>query len=319
MTDNKLLPELNLFHLGVSLKKLGENIQRQINDVCKSEHTDFHPKLFPVLYYLKKYKKSTVQNLAEVLQITHPAVINFLKSLIELKLIEIYSGKQDKRQTYSQLTEDGEKLLNNWQELFEDIKNINNDLVDESGYDVFNMISSLNSNLRQKNYKQRFEEIRKQRFMQEVEIIRFNKKYKDYFKLLNYEWLEEYFTVEPEDEKLLNNPEKYIIKKGGEIFFARFDNEIIGTCAAIKIDKYTYELSKMAVTKKAQGKQAGKKLALSVIGFAFSKKAKFVTLLTNKKLFAAINLYKKLGFEMDRKVEKTNYQREVIRMTLLLQ
>ena len=317
--ENETLPDLNLFSFGNLLKKLGESVQREITEVCKNRDLSFDPKLFPVLYFLQKFEKSTVQKLADNLQITHPAVIQILNKLKELNLIETSSGLQDKRQTYSKLTKEGKELLNNWQELYSDIESVNKEIIEESGYDIFNMINSINNLLKQKDYKQRLNEKVKKRIMQQVEIITYNKKYREYFKRLNYEWLEQYFVVEPEDEKLLNNPEKFILKKGGQIFFARFNNEIIGTCAAIKIDKYTYELSKMAVTKKAQGKQAGKKLALSVIGFAFSKKAKFVTLLTNKKLFAAINLYKQLGFEIEPEEVKSNYEREVFRMTLLLQ
>ena len=316
---NETFTELKLFSFGNSLKKLGEAIQRDITEVCKNRDSSFDPKLFPILYFLQKFEKSTVQKLADYLQITHPAVIQILNKLKELNLIETMSGLQDKRQTYSKLTKMGEGLLNNWHELYSDIKNVNNEIIEESGYDVFNMINSIYNLLKQKNYKQRLDEKVKKRIMQQVEIITYNKKYSEYFKQLNYEWLEQYFFVEHEDDKLLNDPEKFIIKKGGQIFFARLNNKIIGTCAAIKIDKYTYELSKMAVTKKAQGKQAGKKLALSVIGFAFSKKAKFVTLLTNKKLFAAINLYKQLGFEIEPEEVKSNFEREIFRMTLLLQ
>ncbi|HED08820.1 MAG TPA: GNAT family N-acetyltransferase [Ignavibacteria bacterium] len=316
---NETFSELKLFSFGNLLKKLGESIQREITEVCKNRDSRFDPKLFPVLYFLQKVEKSTVQKLADNLQITHPAVIQILNKLKELNLIETSPGLQDKRQTYSKLTEEGKELLNNWQELYSDIESVNKEIIEESGYDVFNMINSINNLLKQKNYKQRLDEKIKDRIMQQVEIITYNKKYREDFKQLNYEWLKQYFVVEPEDEKLLSNPDKFIIKKGGQIFFARLNNEIIGTCAAIKIDKYTYELSKMAVTEKAQGKQAGKKLALSVIGFAFSKGAKFVTLLTNKKLFAAINLYKQLGFEIEPEEVKSNYEREVFRMTLLLQ
>ncbi len=316
---NETFSELKLFSFGNLLKKLGESIQREITEVCKNRSSRFDPKLFPVLYFLQKVEKSTVQKLADNLQITHPAVIQILNKLKELNLIETSPGLQDKRQTYSKLTEEGKELLNNWQELYSDIESVNKEIIEESGYDVFNMINSINNLLKQKNYKQRLDEKIKDRIMQQVEIITYNKKYREDFKQLNYEWLKQYFVVEPEDEKLLSNPDKFIIKKGGQIFFARLNNEIIGTCAAIKIDKYTYELSKMAVTEKAQGKQAGKKLALSVIGFAFSKGAKFVTLLTNKKLFAAINLYKQLGFEIEPEEVKSNYEREVFRMTLLLQ
>ncbi|MCH8325804.1 MAG: bifunctional helix-turn-helix transcriptional regulator/GNAT family N-acetyltransferase [Bacteroidetes bacterium] len=316
---NETFTELELFSFGNSIKKLGASIQRDVAEACKNRDSRFDPKLFPVLYLLQKFEKSTVQKLAENLQITHPAVIQILNKLKELNFIGTMSGLQDKRQTYARLTENGKELLNNWLELYSDIENVNKEIIEESGYDVLNMINSIYNLLNQKNYKQRLDEKVKKRIMSQVEIITYNKKYKKYFKHLNYEWLEQYFFVEPEDDKLLNDPEKFIIKKGGQIFFARINNKIIGTCAAIKIDRYTFELSKMAVTKQAQGKQAGKKLALSVIGFAFSKKAKFVTLLTNKKLFPAINLYKQLGFEIEYEEVKSNYERKIFRMTLLLQ
>jgi hypothetical protein len=82
----------------------------------------------------------------------------------------------------------------------------------------------------------------------------YNKNYKEYFKILNLEWLELYFKVEPIDMDLLSNPDK-IIDEGGEIFFAKLDNIIVGTCALLKIDENTFELAKMAVTKKAQGEK----------------------------------------------------------------
>ena len=39
----------------------------------------------------------------------------------------------------------------------------------------------------------------------EVKIIPFESKYAEHFYLLNYDWLDEYFYVEPYDEKVLKN------------------------------------------------------------------------------------------------------------------
>lgn len=317
--NNKTFEEIKYFNFANYLKKLGESLQKDISDVCKKRNSNLDPSLFPILYYLYKFEKSTVQNLADNLQITHPAVIQSLRKLNQLDLIETKTGTHDKRESYSFLSEKGNQFLKDEQDLFNDIEDLNKEIISESGYDVFKMIDSIKNLLTQKSYALRMEEKAKQKLMRNIEIITYNKKYKEIFKSLNYEWLEEYFKVENEDQKYLNDPEKYIIKKGGQIFFARINNEIVGTSAAIKIDKQTYELSKMAVTKKVQGKQAGKKLALAVIGFAYSKNAKYVTLLTNKKLYSAINLYKKLGFETNNEEEKSNYERKVFRMTLLLQ
>ena len=100
------------------------------------------------------------------------------------------------------------------------------------------------------------------------------------------------------------------------MLFRSYNNEIAGTCAAIKTDKRTFELAKMGVTAKYQGRQIGKKLALTVIGFAVAKNAKSVFLETSSKLTAALNLYKKLGFEQVPNDHPEKYKRCTIKMKL---
>jgi len=70
----------------------------------------------------------------------------------------------------------------------------------------------------------------------EVKIIPFSSQYSTDFKLLNVEWLEKYFVVEPHDAELLEKSQENIIDKGGFIFLAKLNNKIIGTVALIKID-----------------------------------------------------------------------------------
>ena len=41
-----------------------------------------------------------------------------------------------------------------------------------------------------------------------IKIVEYEERYRDDFKRLSYEWLEKYVSVEPEDEKILNNPKE---------------------------------------------------------------------------------------------------------------
>ena len=66
--------------------------------------------------------------------------------------------------------------------------------------------------------------------MIEYEIINFKSEYSKLFYDLNIEWLNEFFLVEDYDKKILSNPKKFIINKGGNIFFAKKSKEIIGCC-----------------------------------------------------------------------------------------
>jgi hypothetical protein len=80
--------------------------------------------------------------------------------------------------------------------------------------------------------------------MKNLNIVSFNKKYKADFEKLNREWIEEFFQMEDEDFYTLQNPESYVIEKNGEIFFALYDQEVIGTAAMIPFSDGVFELAR---------------------------------------------------------------------------
>ncbi|WP_338840581.1 GNAT family N-acetyltransferase [Flavobacterium ginsenosidimutans] len=153
----------------------------------------------------------------------------------------------------------------------------------------------------------------------QVEIVTYNPKYQKSFKDLNIEWISNYFEVEPNDIKALDHAEDYIINKGGEIFSAVLNDEVLGVCALIKSDgkDYDYELAKMAVSPKAQGKGVGNLLAESAIKWATEKGASKIYLESNTKLQPAIKLYEKLGFKEITGISST-YNRVDIQMMLIV-
>jgi len=146
-----------------------------------------------------------------------------------------------------------------------------------------------------------------------VEIIPFSSDLKEHIKTLNIEWLQKYFRVEDQDELVLSNPQEEIIDKGGMIFYARHNNEIIGTVSLIKIDETTFELSKMAVSDKAQGLGIGNKLLVHSIAVAEENNIKKLLLYSNRILLPAIHLYEKFGF-IEVPLGNVSYERADIKM-----
>jgi len=146
-----------------------------------------------------------------------------------------------------------------------------------------------------------------------VEIIPFSSDLKEHIKTLNIEWLQKYFRVEDQDELVLSNPQEEIIDKGGMIFYARHKNEIIGTVSLIKIDETTFELSKMAVSDKAQGLGIGNKLLVHSIAVAEENNIKKLLLYSNRILLPAIHLYEKFGF-IEVPLGNVSYERADIKM-----
>ena len=105
-----------------------------------------------------------------------------------------------------------------------------------------------------------------------LEIIDYQPQYAKDFYNLNVEWLKKYFYVEPYDEKVLSNPKKYVLEPGGYIFFAKYNDEIVGVVSLIN-QKTFFELSKMAVSPKYQGLKIGQKLMDFCIDFAKNKQS----------------------------------------------
>jgi N-acetylglutamate synthase-like GNAT family acetyltransferase len=150
-----------------------------------------------------------------------------------------------------------------------------------------------------------------------VEIISFSPELKDPIKTLNKEWLQKYFRVEEKDEIVLSNPQEEIINKGGMIFYAKYNGEIIGTVSLMKIDKTTFELSKMAVSDKAQGLGIGNKLLVHCITVAKENNIKKLFLYSNRRLLPAIHLYTKFGF-IEIPIEDVTYERADIKMEKIM-
>lgn len=146
-----------------------------------------------------------------------------------------------------------------------------------------------------------------------VEIIPFSASLKEPIKTLNLEWLKKYFRVEPKDEIVLSDPQGQIIDKGGMIFYAKYNDAIVGTISLIKIDKTTFEVSKMAVTPEVQSLGIGQKLLLHCFAVAEKKGIQKLVLYSNRKLQPAIHLYEKFGF-VEVPVEEGVYERADIKM-----
>jgi N-acetylglutamate synthase-like GNAT family acetyltransferase len=139
--------------------------------------------------------------------------------------------------------------------------------------------------------------------MNELEIKLWEERYSDDFAALNREWITRFFRLEPSDNKILANPKGEIIDKGGEIFLAVKNGEVVGCCALVHHpDTGRYELAKMAVSPKAQGAGIGTKLGHTLIDYALSKGIRSLYLEANTRLVASVKLYYSLGFkkvEMD--------------------
>jgi len=148
-----------------------------------------------------------------------------------------------------------------------------------------------------------------------VTIESFDPQYRQAFYDLNIQWIEEFFTVEEIDQKVLTNPEKYILDEGGEILFAVDDGKAVGTVAMKLIAPSRFELTKLGVDKSIRKGGIGAALCERVIERFQARSGETLFLETNKILENAIRLYWRLGFvEMPNPIQspyvRSNYYME---------
>ena len=124
--------------------------------------------------------------------------------------------------------------------------------------------------------------------------------------------------MEQEDLNILQNPEDYVIKKGGEVFFAILENRGVGTAAMVLTTTGVYELAKMAVNKDYQGMGIGRSLLQRSIKFALDENAREIFLITNDALKPALNLYHSSGFVLCPQNDDNRYLRGNTKMNLNL-
>jgi DNA-binding MarR family transcriptional regulator/N-acetylglutamate synthase-like GNAT family acetyltransferase len=313
-----LVKKLGKAAFGTRLRLLTDRFLQDGAKVYKLQNVNFEPRWFTLYYLLSKKSPLSISEITTELGYSQPAVTQIANIMVKKGIIKVVKDKTDTRKRMLALSPKGAALLPKLEPIWKGFEDAIAELFSSVGYDVLSIIEKIENELTQKDMLQRVTEKIRQDSVDGVTIFIYCDNYKDSFRRLNYEWLEKYFKVEEEDKKLLLNPMGEIIDKGGEVFFARINGDIVGTAALIKYDDKTYELAKMAVTEKAQGRQIGKKLAEAVITQAKANNADVLFLESNTKLTQAMGLYKKLGFKQVEYNNVSKYARSTIKMELKL-
>jgi GNAT superfamily N-acetyltransferase len=227
--------------------------------------------------------------------------------------------KKDGRKNVISLANKGKEITERIGDQYTDVRSVIEEVLSQTRNDLWKAIEEWEYLLQQKTLFRRVKEHRKTRESGNVKIVSYQANHREDFKKLNEEWISTYFKMENADHEVLDDPQGYILDKGGHILVALYNARVVGVCALIKMDDpdYDYELAKMAVAPKAQGKNIGWLLGQAIIQKAKSLGASKIYLGSNTILQPALNLYNKLGFQ---KIagHPTPYERCNIQMELIL-
>ena len=141
-----------------------------------------------------------------------------------------------------------------------------------------------------------------------MEIVEFEPRHAEAFRLLNEAWISRYFTLEAKDREVLNDPQGKIIAPGGRIFMALKDGAAVGCAALIRMPDGGYEVAKMTVSEDLRGSGLGRLLMQHCIDAGAEMGAPRLYLETNSSLGPALGLYRAMGFK-DLAPAETEYAR----------
>ena len=134
------------------------------------------------------------------------------------------------------------------------------------------------------------------------------------FAALNIAWIKELHVVEPSDQHMFDHPESYITGRDS-VFSLHIDGEVAGVCALKEDDHGEFELTKMAVDPRFQGRGIGQILMTATEDYARNDLGlKSIYLISNTINAAAIRLYKRCGWTISFEGPHPKYARADIGM-----
>lgn len=285
--------------LGSRLRQMTTRITDDSAKIYELYGIDFSPKWFPVFFVVGQDGEKTITEIATEIQHSQPSVSKLVREMTKAGIVEDNRDSLDKRRNVVALTDQGKDIAKHLLAPYADVEAAIEALISQARHNLWEALEEWEYLLDQQSLLARVQEQKKLREGKNVQIINYSDQYQAAFKALNEEWISTYFEMEEADYKALDNPKGYILDHGGKIFVAIIDGQPVGVCALIKMtgSEYDYELAKMAVSPRSQGKNIGWLLGQAAVQAAKDAGGRTIYLESNTALKPAINLYQKLGFK----------------------
>lgn len=150
-----LVNELAELAVATRLKRLSERLSADVSKIYKESDVDFEARWFLILNLLKKEKVLAITEMAELLQLSHPAIIQLVQELNQKKLIKVAADKQDGRKRLVSLSPFGKKTLEQLAPVLESIRAENRRWMDSASADLLKVLTELEAALDEQTMYQR--------------------------------------------------------------------------------------------------------------------------------------------------------------------
>ena len=305
--------------LGSRVRFLAEAITRDAAQIFEAYGTELQPKWFPVYYVLTERSRLSITVIAEDIGHSHVSVSKIVAEMSRAGLVIESTDSGDRRRTVVSLSRRGRSLARRMRTQYADVTGAVEEISAGCRHDLWQALGEWEAQLQERSLLQRVIDHRRQREFGGIRIEPYRAGFRSAFRRLNEAWIKAHFKMEPPDFAALDDPQRYILARGGFIFVATLRGRAVGVCALLKRDdsRYPYELAKMAVAPRVRGRGVGYLLGLACADKARELGIERLYLESNTVLAPAIRLYEKLGFRRVTGVASP-YERCNIQMELSL-
>ncbi|MEJ5993106.1 MarR family transcriptional regulator [Pedobacter sp. Du54] len=142
-----LVNELAELAVATRLKRLSERLSIDVSKIYKESDVDFEARWFLILSLLERKKLMAITEIADSLQLTHPAIVQLVQELQQKNLIKATADKQDGRKRMVSLTAGGKKTLAQIAPILTSIKEENKKWIEQASANLLCILTELEAAL----------------------------------------------------------------------------------------------------------------------------------------------------------------------------
>ena len=146
-----LVNELAELAIATRLKRLSERLSNDVSKIYKESDVDFEARWFLILSLLAKEKLMAITEIADSLQLSHPAIIQLVQELEKKNLIKASVDKKDGRKRMVSLTAAGKKTLIQIEPVLLSIKYENKKWIEAASANILTILTELEQSLTAKS------------------------------------------------------------------------------------------------------------------------------------------------------------------------
>ncbi|PYF84725.1 MarR family transcriptional regulator with acetyltransferase activity [Marinomonas alcarazii] len=297
------MEQFGVLTLGSRLKRLSDHLFMQVQEIYSQCEIPISATFFPILRLLQKTGSLSVMEIADSLNLSHPAVSKQTTKMIKEGLLEKTVDEQDQRRSSLRLSNSGLSAMQRVEPVLQEMKIILERMLDFSSENFMEGLTCLESQIL--SGSSLADKVLDR--LESIEIVPMESQHEQAFYDLNMAWLERYFPeqITEKDRVQLSNPQERIISEGGMVWVAirktKSVDSVVGTIAfapteGFGADNKRAEVFKLSVAEHAQGKGIAQRLLSAAIDFSAQQGFSVLSLETSSILKSARCLYDKNGF-----------------------